>query len=77
MGTTLLHIYIGYGMLVQYQMVIFSFVLLAFTLCVTSTTTSKVHQVQLKFWLIMANSASDHSFRHLLSVLVMTYSLTM
>ena len=36
----------------------------------------KVHQVQIKFWLIMANSASDHSFRHLPSVLVMTYSLT-
>ena len=36
----------------------------------------KVHQVQIKFWLIMANSASNHSFRHLPSVLVMTYSLT-
>ena len=36
----------------------------------------KVHQVQIKFWLIMANSASDHSFRHLLFILVMTYSLT-
>ena len=23
----------------------------------------KVHQVQIKFWLITANSASDHSFR--------------
>ena len=36
----------------------------------------KVHQVQIKFWLITANSASDHSFRHLPSILVMTYSLT-
>ena len=36
----------------------------------------KVHQVQIKFWLITANSASDHSFRHSPSVLVMTYSLT-
>ena len=36
----------------------------------------KVHQVQIKFWLIMANSASDHSFRLLPSILVMTYSLT-
>ena len=34
------------------------------------------HQVQIKFWLIMANSAGDHLFRHLPSVLVMTYSLT-
>ena len=36
----------------------------------------KVHQVQIKFWLIMANSASDHSFRHLPFILVRTYSLT-
>ena len=36
----------------------------------------KVYQVQIKFWLIMANSASGHSFRHLPSVLVMTCSLT-
>ena len=36
----------------------------------------KVHQVQIKFWLIMANSASDHSFRHPPFILVMTYSLT-
>ena len=36
----------------------------------------KVHQVQIKFWLITANSASDHSFRHPPFVLVMTYSLT-
>ena len=36
----------------------------------------KVHQVQIKFWLIMANSASGHSFRHPPSVLVMIYSLT-
>ena len=36
----------------------------------------EVHQVQIKFWLITANSASDHSFRHPPSVLVMTYRLT-
>ena len=35
----------------------------------------KVHQVQIKFWLIMANSASDHSFRHPPFILVMTYCL--
>ena len=28
------YIYIGYGMVFQYQIVIFSFILLAFTLCV-------------------------------------------
>ena len=36
----------------------------------------KVHLVQIKFWLIMANSANDHSFRHPPFILVMTYSLT-
>ena len=36
----------------------------------------KVHQVQIKFWLITANSASDHSFRHLPSILVMTCCLS-
>ena len=35
----------------------------------------KVHQVHIKFWLIMANSASDHSFRHPPFILVMTYCL--
>ena len=54
-------------MLVQYQIVIFSFIS-----CINSIYTVchvdhyvKVHQVHIKFWLIMANSASDHSFRHL------------
>ena len=69
--------YIGYGMLVQYQMVIiFMFYTnYGYTVCHVDHYI-KVHQVQIKFWLIMANSASDHSFGHLLSVLVMTYSLT-
>ena len=43
---------------------------------VESYSMSKVHLVQIKFWLIMANSASDHSSRLLPFVLVMTYSLT-
>ena len=67
--------YIGYGMLVQYQIVIFSYINSIYTVCHVDHYV-KVHQVQIKFWLIMANSASDHSFRHLPSVLVMTYSLT-
>ena len=56
---------------------------LSFFFCVISVYTVchvdhyiKVQQVQIKFWLITANSASDHSFRHPPSVLVMTYSLT-
>ena len=70
------YIYIGYGMLVQYQIVIFSCIISIYTVCHIDHYV-KVHQVQVKFWLIMANSASGHSFRHLPSVLVMTYSLTM
>ena len=72
------YMYIGYGILVQYQ------IFLCLTLISNSIYTVchvdlyiKVHQVQIKFWLIMANSANDHSFRHLPFVLVMTYSLTM
>ena len=71
------YICIGYGMVFQYQK-------LSFSLCIISVYTVchvdhyvKVHQVQIKFWLIMANSASDHSFRHPPCVLVMTCSLTM
>ena len=65
--------YIGYGMLVQYQ--IFTFISLnyGYTVCHVDHYV-KVQQVHIKFWLIMANSG--HSFRHLPSVLVMTYSLT-
>ena len=69
------YMYIGYGMLVQYQIVVFSYINYVYTVCHVDHYI-KVHQVQIKFWLIMANSASDHSFRHPLSVLVMTYSLT-
>ena len=62
-------------MLVQYQSVIFfSCIISIYTVCHIDHYV-KVHQVQIQFWLIMANSASDHSFRHLPSVLVMTYSL--
>ena len=72
--------YIGYGMLVQYQIVIFfmSYINIhsVYIVCHIDLYV-KVHLVQIKFWLIMANSASDHSFRHLLFILVMTYSLTM
>ena len=68
--------YIGYGMLVQYQIVIFFCIYSIYTVCHIDHYV-KVHQVQIKFWFIMANSASDHSFRHPPSVLVMTYSLTM
>ena len=56
---------------------------LSFFFCIISAYTVchvdhyvKVHQVLIKFWLITANSASDHSFRHLPSILVMTCSLT-
>ena len=72
--------YIRYGMLVQYQIVSFLCLTLIpigiYIVCHVDLYV-KVHQVQIKFWLIMANSASDHSFRHLPFVLVMTYSLTM
>ena len=70
------YMYIRYGMLVQVPKLSFSFIFIAFTLCVHVDHYIKVHQVHIKFWLIMANSASDHSFRHLPFVLVMTYSLT-
>ena len=63
-------------MLVQYQSVIFSCIINIYTVCHIDHYV-KVHQVQIKLWLIMANSASDHSFRHPPSVLIMTYSLTM
>ena len=53
--------YIGYGMLVQYQIVIF-YINSIYTVCHIDRYI-KVHQVQIKFWPIMANSASDHSFR--------------
>ena len=68
------YMHIGYGMLVQYQIVIF-FINNVYTVCHIDHYV-KVHQVQIKFWLITANSASDHSFRHPPFVLVMTYSLT-
>ena len=53
----------------------FSFMFYVYTVCHVDHYI-KVHQVQIKFWLIMANSASDHSIRHPPFVLVMTYSLT-
>ena len=41
----------------------FSFIIISiYTVCHIDHYV-KVHQVQIKFWLIMANSASDHSFR--------------
>ena len=71
--------YIGYGMLVQYQIVSFFMSYInthsVYIVCHIDLYV-KVHLVQIKFQLIMANSASDHSFRHLPFVLVMTYSLT-
>ena len=36
---------------------------------------TKVHEVHIKFWLIMAHSASGHSFSICHSLMVMTYSL--
>ena len=61
--------YIGYGILVQYQMVIFFMFYnnYGYTVCHVDHYI-KFHQVQIKFWFIMANSASDHSFGHLPSV---------
>ena len=67
------YIYIGYGIWFNTKLS-FSFFSI-YTVCHVDHYV-KVHQVQRKFWLIMANSASDHSFRHPPSVLVMTYSLT-
>ena len=69
------YMYIGYGMLVQYQIVILSCIIIVYTVCHVDHYV-KVHQVQIKFWLFIANSVSDHSFRHPPSILVMTYSLT-
>ena len=62
-------------MLVQYQIVIFSGINGIYTVCHVDHYV-KVHQVHIKFWLITANSASDHLFRHLPFILVMTYGLT-
>ena len=64
------------GMVFQYQIVIFFCIISVYTVYHVDHYV-KVHQVQIKFWLIMASSASGHSFRHLLCILVMTYSLTM
>ena len=58
------YIYIGYGMVFQYQIVIFFYTISIYTVCHVDHYV-KVHQVQIKFWLIMANGASGHSFRHL------------
>ena len=70
------YIYIGYGMVFQYQIVIFFYIISVYTVCHVDRYV-KVHQVQIKIWLIMANCASGHSFRHLPCILVMTCSLTM
>ena len=56
------YIYIGYGMVFQYQIVILFYIISIYTVCHVDHYV-KVHQVQIKFWLITANSASDHSFR--------------
>ena len=69
------YIYIGYGMVFQYQIVILFYIISVYTVCHVDHYV-KVHQVQIKFWLIMANSASGHSFSLLPCVLVMTCSLT-
>ena len=69
------YIYIGYGMVFITKLSFFFCVISIYTVCHVDHYV-KVHQFQIKFWLITANSASDHSFRHLLSVLVMTHSLT-
>ena len=63
MGTTQLHVYRAWYVGFSTTIVIF-FVLIGFyTVCHVDHYV-KVHPVQIKFWLIMANSASDHSFRH-------------
>ena len=66
---------VWYGIVFQYQIVIFFYFINVYTVCHVDHHV-KVHQVPIKFWLIMAISASGHSFRHPLYVLVMTYSLT-
>ena len=71
MGTTQLHVHkVWYVGSVQNCHSFFMFYV--YTVCHVDHYI-KVHQVQIKFWLIMANSASDHSLRHLPFVLVMTY----
>ena len=49
-------------MVFQYQIVILFYIMSVYTVCHVDHYV-KVHQVQIKFWLITANSASDHSFR--------------
>ena len=49
-------------MVFQYQIVILFYIISVYTVCHVDHYV-KVHQVQIKFWLITANSASDHSFR--------------
>ena len=75
MGTTLLHVHkVWYvGPVPNFHLLFFNY---GYTVCHIDHYV-KVQQVQIKFWLIMANSASGHSFRHPPSILVMTYSLTM
>ena len=71
------YMYIRYGVLVQVPNCHFffmSYINSIYTVCHVDHYV-KVHQVQIKFWLITANSASDHSFRHLPFILVMTYCL--
>ena len=75
MGTNQLHVYRVWYVGFSTKLSFFSYINSIYTMCHVDHYV-KVHQVQIKFWLIMANSASDHSFRHPLSVLVMTYSLT-
>ena len=76
MGTTQLHVYkVWYvGSVPNCHFFFTSYINTIYTVCHIDHYI-KVHQVQIKFWLITANSASDHSFRHLLFILVMTYSL--
>ena len=76
MGTTQLHVYkVWYvGSVPNCHFSFMSYINSIYTVCHIDHYI-KVHQVQIKFWLIMANSASDHLFRHLPFVLVMTYCL--
>ena len=61
------YIYIGYGMLVQYQIVIFSYINYVYTVCHVDHYI-KVHQVQVKFgssWqivLVIIHSGIRHPF---------------
>ena len=61
-------------MVFQHQFVIIFYIISVYTVCHIDHYV-KVHQVQIKFWLITANSASGHSFRHPPCVLVMTCRL--